>query len=282
MGRYLIRRLLFFILVLFIVSVFTFFIFVKLPSGDPAIRAAGRHATPSTIAATRHKFGLDQPLYVQYGRFAKGLDPLARAVPQQGGLLLLRQPRAGEGGDRRRASRSRSRSPSGAAILWLADRDPDRDRLRDQTRRRWRPGGDVVRPVRGVGAHVLAGPVLLYVFWFKLGWAPPSAGSRSANRSIQAVISRAVHPALVRLGADVRGLLLADGARQPDGDHERGLHPDGARQGHVREAGDLQARAARRAHPGRHDVRPRRRASCWAAPLSPRRSSSSRASACTR
>ncbi len=62
MGRYLIRRLLFFILVLFIVSVFTFIIFVKLPSVDPAIRAAGRHPSALLLATIRHKFGLDQPL----------------------------------------------------------------------------------------------------------------------------------------------------------------------------------------------------------------------------
>jgi ABC-type dipeptide/oligopeptide/nickel transport system permease component len=36
MGRYLIRRTLFMILVLFIVSLITFLIFVKLPAADPA------------------------------------------------------------------------------------------------------------------------------------------------------------------------------------------------------------------------------------------------------
>src|SRR5947209_5282015 len=75
MGRYLIRRLLFFILVLFIVSVVTFIIFVKLPSVDPAIRAAGRHPSAQLLHEIRHKFGLDRPLYVQYWQFAKGLIP---------------------------------------------------------------------------------------------------------------------------------------------------------------------------------------------------------------
>src|SRR4029453_204129 len=75
MGRYLIRRTLFLILVLFVVSLITFIIFVKLPASDPARRAAGRQTTPENIAAARHAFGLDKPLYVQYGRFAKGLIP---------------------------------------------------------------------------------------------------------------------------------------------------------------------------------------------------------------
>jgi peptide/nickel transport system permease protein len=75
-GRYLIRRTLFMILVLFIVSVLTFFIFVKLPSGDPVFRAVGRHPSPELVEEVRHRFGLDRPLWVQYWQFAKGLIPL--------------------------------------------------------------------------------------------------------------------------------------------------------------------------------------------------------------
>ena len=99
MGRYLIRRALFMVLVLFVVSLLTFLIFVKLPAGDPARRAVGRTTTPEQIEAAREAFGLDKPLYVQYGRFAKGLDPVAGPVPGRGRLLLVRQLRAGEGGD---------------------------------------------------------------------------------------------------------------------------------------------------------------------------------------
>ena len=75
MGRYLVRRVLFLLLVLWIVSALTFLIFVKLPPGDPARRAAGRTSTPQTIAAARIALGLNKPWYVQYGRFAKGLIP---------------------------------------------------------------------------------------------------------------------------------------------------------------------------------------------------------------
>ena len=49
MGRYLIRRALFMILVIVIVSLLTFLIFVKLPAGDPARRAVGRTTTPQQI-----------------------------------------------------------------------------------------------------------------------------------------------------------------------------------------------------------------------------------------
>lgn len=75
MGRYLIRRSLFLILVLWIVSVLTFLIFVKLPSGDPARRAAGTRTTEQQVAEARERLGLNDPIWVQYGRFAKGLVP---------------------------------------------------------------------------------------------------------------------------------------------------------------------------------------------------------------
>jgi peptide/nickel transport system permease protein len=76
MLRYLVRRTLFMILVLWIVSVLTFVIFFKLPVRDPAQQIAGKGATAEVIANVRHQLGLDQPLLEQYRRFAKGLIPL--------------------------------------------------------------------------------------------------------------------------------------------------------------------------------------------------------------
>src|SRR5437773_6298674 len=75
MGRYLIRRTLFMILVLLTVSLFTFVVFVKLPAVDPAIRAAGRHPTAQLLEQIRHRFGLDRPTSYQYWQFTKGLIP---------------------------------------------------------------------------------------------------------------------------------------------------------------------------------------------------------------
>jgi len=76
MLRYLIRRMLFLVLVLVAVSLFTFIVFVKLPAADPAIRAAGRHPSKQLLDLIRHRFGLDQPIWVQYWKFARGLIPL--------------------------------------------------------------------------------------------------------------------------------------------------------------------------------------------------------------
>jgi len=75
MVRFLIRRILFMILVLLVVSFLTFIIFVKLPSVDPAIRVAGRHPTPELLATIRARLGLDRSFFYQYWTFAKGLIP---------------------------------------------------------------------------------------------------------------------------------------------------------------------------------------------------------------
>ncbi len=73
MGRYIIRRLLWVIVLLVIVSIVTFAIFYLLPSADPAVLRAGRSPNPQLIANIRHSLGLDKPVYVQYFRYMKGL-----------------------------------------------------------------------------------------------------------------------------------------------------------------------------------------------------------------
>jgi peptide/nickel transport system permease protein len=68
-----VRRLLWGVVLLFVVSALTFLIFTTFPSADPAALRAGRQATPELIAQIRHTLGLDQPVYVQYWRYLKGL-----------------------------------------------------------------------------------------------------------------------------------------------------------------------------------------------------------------
>jgi peptide/nickel transport system permease protein len=68
-----VRRLLWGVVLLFVVSALTFLIFTTFPSADPASLRAGRQATPELIAQIRHTLGLDQPVYVQYWRYLKGL-----------------------------------------------------------------------------------------------------------------------------------------------------------------------------------------------------------------
>jgi peptide/nickel transport system permease protein len=73
MGRYIIRRSLWVILLLLIVSAVTFLIFYAMPSGDPAALRAGRSPTPQQLAQIRHTLGLDKPIYEQYWLFIKAI-----------------------------------------------------------------------------------------------------------------------------------------------------------------------------------------------------------------
>src|SRR6478672_10952948 len=66
MARFLVRRLLAMIGVLFAISVLTFLIFQAIPNGDPAVRLGGRTSTPETRAAIRKDWGFDKPIYEQY------------------------------------------------------------------------------------------------------------------------------------------------------------------------------------------------------------------------
>jgi len=69
---YIIKRILLFSLVLFGISVITFFVSHVIP-GDPARLAAGLHAKPEQVEFFRHKMGLDKPIFVQYFIYMKGL-----------------------------------------------------------------------------------------------------------------------------------------------------------------------------------------------------------------
>jgi peptide/nickel transport system permease protein len=73
MVTYIIRRLLWSVLLLFVVSFITFVMFIVLPSADPAVLRAGRQPTPELIAAIRENLGLDKPWYIQYGVYMRDL-----------------------------------------------------------------------------------------------------------------------------------------------------------------------------------------------------------------
>jgi peptide/nickel transport system permease protein len=66
MGRFVVRRLLQMVLVMFAVSVITFLIFNVIPNSDPAVRMAGRQAQQSTINEIRREWNFDDNIVVQY------------------------------------------------------------------------------------------------------------------------------------------------------------------------------------------------------------------------
>jgi peptide/nickel transport system permease protein len=73
MFRYIIRRLLWAIVLLILVSALTFVIFFVLPSGDPAAQRAGPKAGPDLIAAVREQLHLNDSKPSQFLRYMKGV-----------------------------------------------------------------------------------------------------------------------------------------------------------------------------------------------------------------
>jgi peptide/nickel transport system permease protein len=73
MVRYIIRRLLWVVVLLFLVSFLTFVVFYLFPSADPAQLRAGRQPNPQLVAQIRHNLGLDRPWPVQYFDYMKRL-----------------------------------------------------------------------------------------------------------------------------------------------------------------------------------------------------------------
>ncbi|HXX36861.1 MAG TPA: ABC transporter permease [bacterium] len=94
MGSYLVRRLAYSVFVIW-GAVTIVFVVVRLIPGDPAQLMVGAEGTKADVEALRHRFGLDQPLAVQYVRYlgqAAHLDfgdslrlevPAAQAVSQR-------------------------------------------------------------------------------------------------------------------------------------------------------------------------------------------------------
>ncbi|WP_233879483.1 glutathione ABC transporter permease GsiC [Virgibacillus halodenitrificans] len=72
MAKYVIKRLIGIIPILFLVSIFIF-LFVHLIPGDAARLVAGQDATLQDVELVRKELGLDQPIYKQYFSFVTGV-----------------------------------------------------------------------------------------------------------------------------------------------------------------------------------------------------------------
>jgi peptide/nickel transport system permease protein len=186
MGRYLVRRSLFLVLVLFVVSLITFLIFVKLPAADPARRATGKATTPANIEAARKAFGLDKPVWVQYARFAQGLVPLP-------GMFLNEDVYFSYSNFVPVKEEIFQRLPvtialaAGAAVTWLLIGIPI-GIVSAVKRRSVLDRASMAFALFGVSAPVFwLAYLFLYVFWFKLHWAP-SSGIPIGTSVLEAVL----------------------------------------------------------------------------------------------
>jgi peptide/nickel transport system permease protein len=69
MGRFIVRRLLFGVVVLLIISFAVFALFFLIAPGEPAANFVGKNPTPAAIARVEKLYGLDKPWYQQYGLY---------------------------------------------------------------------------------------------------------------------------------------------------------------------------------------------------------------------
>ena len=186
MITYIIRRLFAAVLLLFIVSAATFaifYLFPRLVGGTPetlATRYVGRAATPETVNLIAHKLGFYDPVYVQYGRWIKGIflgaDYDAGAgiehcpAPCFGYSFITHQPVWPDLLDRLPVTLSLA---IGAAILWLILG------LSTGTISALRRGSLLDRTVMTVSLAGVSLPIFftgllgLLIFSYQLGWTAP-------------------------------------------------------------------------------------------------------------
>jgi peptide/nickel transport system permease protein len=166
---YLVRRILWAILVVFVVLFITFLVFFKLPNGDPALRFAGKTPTPAMLDEIHHRLHLDKPWYIEFGYFVKtfatgdqyGWPGLGYTFAGQSSvlhLILNRAPRT-------------LFLIGGAAVIWLFSGVSIG--IISAVRRRTLTD----RVAMGFALFGISAPVFwlglmgLYIFWRQLGWS---------------------------------------------------------------------------------------------------------------
>lgn len=73
MATFIIRRVLLMIPVIWGITTVVFLLLFVFVPGDPARVLLGQHGDEQTLQLIKQKYGLDKPLYIQYGCFYKNL-----------------------------------------------------------------------------------------------------------------------------------------------------------------------------------------------------------------
>jgi len=173
--RYAGRRLAFLPVQLLIVSVIVFFL-VRLLPGDPSYLLAGPFATVERVDEVRRRLGLDQPLYVQYARYLRSV-----MRGELGTSWITSQPVLQDIGQRLPATMELILAAMLLSVLvgiplgvWTAVRKT----------------GIADRAVFGYGMLAGALPdfwfalIMIFLFFFRLGWAPGPIGQLDLTVSI--------------------------------------------------------------------------------------------------
>src|SRR5918996_2326848 len=167
MLRMMLKRMMIALPSLIGVVIVTFLLTRALP-GDPAAYFAGPAATQEAIEQIRVKLGLDKPLHVQFGRYVADL-----ARGDLGNSLTTGQPVATE---------IRNRLPASAELTLLGLFVSMTIAIPLGILAATRPGSLVDHACRmlataGVSLPVFfTGLILVYVFYYLVGWAPAPLG----------------------------------------------------------------------------------------------------------
>ncbi|MGN6588425.1 MAG: ABC transporter permease [Solirubrobacterales bacterium] len=165
MLRFVIRRLLGMVFVLFVVSILVFVIFNVIPNSPPAQRLAGKNATPVLVKSIEEEWGFDESLPVQYVTMVKNVFT---------GELTSYSPRIPVNEQIEEGIPATFSLSIGAGIIWLSFG------LLLGYLAATRAGGWLDRALTGVaiaGISIpvfLLAPVLLYFLTYKLEIFPPS------------------------------------------------------------------------------------------------------------
>jgi peptide/nickel transport system permease protein len=145
-------------------------IFFVMPPTDPAVQFAGRSPTPELIAEVRRQFGLDKPVWAQYGLFLKHVFTGDEyGWPGLGFSFVTRSPVKDQLFDRIWVT---VQLAVGAALVWLCIGIPI-GIVSAIKRRSLFDRASMLLALFFVSAPVFwLGLVALWLFWYKLGWSP--------------------------------------------------------------------------------------------------------------
>jgi len=164
MLQYLIRRLLWAVVLFLTITVVAYVIFFIIPA-DPAQLACGQRASPECIRNARANLGLNDPVYEQYGRFLWRLT-----YHQDLGKSYFNRQSVNE--TVKAAAPVTASLVFGGAILWMLIALPI-GILSALKPRSLLDRVSMVFVLVGISAHpVWIGLILAYVVGFKLGWTP--------------------------------------------------------------------------------------------------------------
>jgi peptide/nickel transport system permease protein len=183
MGRYILRRLLWTIVVVLVVTLITFVIFYVLPSGDPALRFAGKEPTPQVLAQVREDLGLNHNVAIQYLLYLKRLVVGDRyGWP---GLGFSYGSGAAIAPQLWQRAQITIQLVLGAAVMWILIGIPV------GVYSALKPRSAFDRSSLFIGLVFISTPVfwlgllLLWVFWSALGWLPGTGYVAFSDNPIQ-------------------------------------------------------------------------------------------------